>query len=421
MISVLHIDNTHFYKKILKSLSLEIQFNYFAANTPQEASTILKNNHIDLIITALEFKHDSGETFIKSLNNSEYNNIPIIVLTSSNSMEMKNKMFQLGVIDYILKEDFVNDIEMYIQKLSHEDFAIRKLKELDIAVLDDSVLELNIINKILKLNNINNVDYYSKPEELLMSDKKYSIYLIDFILQNISGEKVILDIRRKHPYSLIISISGISNYKVITHILSSGADDYISKPFNEYLFMARLKANVRTFALLEELKQKNIELREMVNNDGLTKLLNHNALYERLEEEIQRARHYNVPLSILMMDIDKFKNINDTYGHQVGDMVLKKVSKLFKEKFRQTDIIGRYGGEEFIGILIETSLKGACVLGERIRTEVEKFKFEEEGLKVTISIGVVEFNGDTALKLVERVDKLLYKAKNNGRNRIEFN
>lgn len=421
MISVLHIDNAFFYKKILKSLSIEYNYNYFAASTPEEALNILKYNKITLIITALEFKTQSGEVFIESLNNSIYKNIPVIVLTSNDSIETKNKMFKLEIIDYILKDNFIDNVTMYIRKLSYQDFAIRKLRSLNIAVLDDSLFELNIINKIFKLNNICNVDYYSDAKELIKCDKKYSIYLVDFILPNTSGEKVVFDIRKKAPYSLIISISAINNYKIVTNILSSGVDDYIAKPFNEDIFIARLKANIRTFALLEKLQKKNIELNEMIKIDGLTTLLNHNTLYEKLEEEIKRANQYNNPLSILMLDIDKFKNINDKYGHQVGDKVLLKLSNLFKNKFRQLDILGRYGGEEFIAILPETTLESACILAEKIRKEVEKLEFDEKHLKITLSIGATQYTNENALELVKKSDIFLYKAKNNGRNRIEFN
>ncbi|QEK12839.1 diguanylate cyclase [Crassaminicella thermophila] len=419
MLSILHVDYNFFYKEILKDIIEERNFEYFSVRTPREAFEVLKNKKIDLIITALEFKDKKGEDFIKSLNESPYKNIPVIVLSAKDDIETKNKLFNLGVIDFIHKSSFLDGFKNYIDRFELVDFADEQLKKAKIAVLDDNSLELMIIKKIFELNNITNVDYYNCAEELLNQMQAYSLYLIDFVLPSISGEQVILELRKKYKYALIIAISAIDNQKIISNILSSGADDYITKPFNENVFIARLKANIRTFLLLQELKEKNFELERMVKIDGLTSLYNHKYMYERLEEEIQRARRYDKKLSIIMFDIDKFKCINDVYGHQFGDDVLIKISQKLKSEIRQSDIAGRYGGEEFIIILPETGLQDAYKLAERLRKSISNIKFKEKNIKVTISGGVAELEKENALKLIGKSDKLLYKAKENGRNRIE--
>ncbi|MCY6370929.1 diguanylate cyclase [Clostridium ganghwense] len=417
MLSILHVDSNFFYKEIIKDFSREKGVKYLTANNSKEAFQVLANNKIDLIVTAVELKNENGEQFLRALNESEYKDIPVIVLSARDDIETKNKLFRLGAIDFISKNILIDRIKYYINL---EDFRNKQLKDIRIAVLDDNELELMIIRKIFEMNNITNVDYYTEPEELLNKKEEYSLYIIDFILPTMSGKQVISELRKKYKYAFIISISAMDNEKIISNILSVGADDYILKPFSENIFMARLKANVRTFLLLQELKGKNLQLKTMVNIDGLTSLYNHKYMYERLEEEIKSAKIYNNKLSLIMFDIDKFKLINDTYGHQTGDEVLIKIGNELKQQLRKSYVIGRYGGEEFILILPETDLKGAVILAERLRKGISEIKFKEENITVTISVGAAELKSETAIELIGKSDKLLYTAKRNGRDRIEY-
>jgi len=172
---------------------------------------------------------------------------------------------------------------------------------------------------------------------------------------------------------------------------------------------------------ITELEKSYQKMKEMAVTDGLTDLYNHNHIFRQLEEEIDKSKRYGNPLSLFMLDIDFFKSINDTHGHQAGDEVLKKVSRCIKKGIRKIDIPGRYGGEEFMVILPQTNLEKALVSAERIRRNIEMLRPKNNGtpLEVTISGGVVTFQNETALQLVEKADILLYKAKKNGRNRIE--
>ncbi|MTI65761.1 MAG: diguanylate cyclase [Firmicutes bacterium] len=419
MINILHVDYNSFYQKIVEDIISDGKFNYISVKSPNEAFKVLENEGIDLIITGLEFKEKFGKDFIKEINDSKFKDTPIVVLSAKEDIKLKSKLFNMGVIDYIEKNDFVNRLKNYINKFKDMDFAHEKLRNINIAVLDDSRLEIEIIKKIFELNGITNVDYYNDPEKLIKSDKEYSLYLVDYVLPKILGEEVILKLRKKYNYALIIAISSVENQKIISKILSNGADDYITKPFNERIFMARLKSNMRTYLLLQKLKEKNIKLQEMVKIDGLTNLYNHKYIFERIKEEIKRAKRYNDELSIVLLDIDDFKNVNDTYGHQVGDNVLVSISNKLKESIRDIDILGRYGGEEFIIILPETDLKGAYNLAERIRKRIEEMEFKE-GFNLTISGGVSGLKNNSCLQLINKADKHLYIAKNKGKNKIIY-
>jgi diguanylate cyclase (GGDEF)-like protein len=167
-----------------------------------------------------------------------------------------------------------------------------------------------------------------------------------------------------------------------------------------------------------DLRAKNAYLEEISKNDGLTELLNHNRIFFELEEQINLCKKNNLKLSIIMLDLDHFKEINDEYGHLVGDEVLALVGETIKRSIRDTDFAGRYGGEEFLIILPDTDLEKAIVIADRIRSNVEKIEVNEK-LKVTISGGIKQLDEESILEYVKSADALLYKAKHGGRNRIE--
>lgn len=167
-----------------------------------------------------------------------------------------------------------------------------------------------------------------------------------------------------------------------------------------------------------QLEEENKVLDRITKTDSLTQLYNHKYIYERLEQEINKAKTFSRKLSIVMFDIDHFKSVNDNYGHQVGDKVILAVTHTLKEQCRKVDILGRYGGEEFLAILPDTDLEGALLTAERIRTRILQLEFTE-GLKISISGGIAQLSEEDAISLVRKADDLLYKAKEGGRNRME--
>lgn len=173
--------------------------------------------------------------------------------------------------------------------------------------------------------------------------------------------------------------------------------------------------------LLQELDRKNKELTELSITDGLTKLYNHRFLQERFDFEFGKARRYGQVLSCLLIDIDHFKNINDTYGHQFGDCVLRDLSRLLKENSRESDICGRYGGEEFM-VVSSISIDDALKFAQKLHDAVASYPFSDgtTTIKVTISIGVTDYKNDikTKQEMIERADNALYQAKHEGRNTV---
>ncbi|MGW8192728.1 MAG: GGDEF domain-containing protein [Desulforhopalus sp.] len=206
-------------------------------------------------------------------------------------------------------------------------------------------------------------------------------------------------------------------------------DQLISKIAAQLFFISMLLiitivlVFLRLETMLKERQGMEEELKIFANTDPLTQVYNRRRFLEYLEDEISRFIRYNRPASLLMFDIDHFKNVNDTHGHQAGDMVLREVARTCKDILRDTDIIGRYGGEEFVVFLLETDKHHALQVAEKLRQTVEKLVIHQNGeaISVTISIGIALFEITNDLNrdvLINRADKALYEAKDSGRNRI---
>ncbi len=176
----------------------------------------------------------------------------------------------------------------------------------------------------------------------------------------------------------------------------------------------------RTKGELETLRKQLEKYREQSIIDELTKVLNRRGIMDVLSREMARSRRFNTPLSVIILDIDDFKKVNDTYGHLVGDKVLQAVASIVKENLRATDVVGRYGGEEFLVVLPDTDAEGARVVAEKLRKAIEKkvYKYKDKTFKVTVSLGVAQMReGDTPESLINRADRALYLSKSAGKNR----
>ncbi|PXF53036.1 MAG: diguanylate cyclase response regulator [Deltaproteobacteria bacterium] len=207
--------------------------------------------------------------------------------------------------------------------------------------------------------------------------------------------------------------------------LELGALDYVVKPFDEGELIARVNIQLRLKQLYEALQEKNRQLRELANRDGLTGLYNHRYFHEQLSKDFLRAKRYHESLSCILLDIDYFKKFNDTYGHQTGDIVLSTLGQVIRDSIRDSDFAARYGGEEFALVLYHADRPTAINVAERLRQMVEHCEVRDKDhvLHVTISLGVATFPHEqisNPKQIVECADKALYKAKENGRNRVEY-
>jgi diguanylate cyclase (GGDEF)-like protein len=206
-----------------------------------------------------------------------------------------------------------------------------------------------------------------------------------------------------------VFLNGISN-SIIAWIASMVI---FKKYVNEFLKQKKIESKNK------KLNEINEKLREISIRDKLTGIYNRRKLEEILQDIYQKAERYNNAFSVVLLDLDHFKKINDNYGHQVGDQVLKEVSSILLESIRNVDDCGRWGGEEFLIILPETELSSAVTLAKRLRKEIEEYKFSNIDI-LTSSFGVASYSPEKEIKdIIKEADEALYAAKEKGRNRVE--
>lgn len=290
-----------------------------------------------------------------------------------------------------------------------------------ILVVDDNKLNIRILTDILKQEGY---DVYPLSDGTLVMKEVLSIHpdaiLLDIIMPKIDGLDVCkalktTDETRSIP---VIMVTSITDGAVLRKAFDIGAFDYIKKPFDQIEIIARLNSALRFYD-----QQKQLEVLAM--RDGLTDLYNHRMIMELLENECSKAMHLGHPIAFMMFDIDNFKRINDTYGHNAGDFILHDTAKVLKSTSDATDLIGRYGGEEFCIILADQPLESVLSLSEKLRhsIEIHNFVVDDATIHITTSIGISyrepspEF---TQNDYVIAADQNLYKAKKNGRNRVEY-
>ncbi len=304
-----------------------------------------------------------------------------------------------------------------------------------ILIVDDRPENLVVLEALLEPLDVDVVRAQSGNEALgFMLDSDFAMVLLDVQMPEMDGfetAEIMHSIdRSKHiPVIFVTAIS--KEEKFIFHGYKTGAVDYLFKPLNPFVLQSKVKVFLDLDRQKKELQQakqiieeKNKALSKLAITDGLTGLINRRRLQELLAREIALAYRHGLNLSLLMLDLDHFKDINDTCGHQFGDYVLKEFSGLIEGVLRRTDIFARYGGEEFMVVLPNTDMNGGSVMAEKIRKETLAHCFEQDEIssRVTVSIGVTSYDNlddCNAEKFVNHADKALYNAKDGGRNRVE--
>lgn len=308
---------------------------------------------------------------------------------------------------------------------------MQKLEQ--ILLVEDSKSQANFANEFLKKAGYEVVwveDGKSAIKAALSGN--IDVILLDVNLPDMNGNEVCRLLKRREDTKLIpiimLTVKGTVNDKVAG--FQAGADDYLPKPYNENELNARIYSCLRTKQLQDELRNKNSELESLLQKleilsitDQLTELYNRRHFENILKQEFAKTLRFGTPLCCLMIDVDFFKKINDTYGHHIGDAVLKETSEIIKANLRDIDTVARWGGDEFILLFPQTKKEEALIPIERIRKSVAEHIFPNiKNERVTLSIGIASVPNndnkiDTAEKLVQLADLALYEAKKNGRNR----
>ncbi len=260
----------------------------------------------------------------------------------------------------------------------------------------------------------------------ILLNEKVDIVLCDVEMPGMDGFKFLSMVNSRKELQDIPVLLLTSHEDVATKVrgLEQGASDYVTKPFSPEELLARVKVQLKIKTLQDHLKESNQQLRMLSQTDPLTGLYNRRHMTATLESELDRSNRISSPFSLLMIDLDHFKRVNDTYGHQQGDRVLQSISQEIQAQLRQYDSAARFGGEEFALLLPETSLSEGTMVAERLRQIISNIQFSDSisDLKITASIGIAAIPHkkiNTTEDLIRLADNALYTAKSNGRNRVE--
>ena len=291
-----------------------------------------------------------------------------------------------------------------------------------ILIVDDDHAVRNSIQEFLTILDF--TTYSADSAEGALSFIKtchVDVIITDIIMNGMDGLQMTEIIKKNYDTDIIVITGYTGNYSY-EEAIQKGADDFIFKPVRFEELLLRLKRVLRERALTQERTQMLERLQELAITDDLTKLYNSRHFYNQLENEINRYKRYQRSLSLLLIDVDHFKEFNDTYGHIEGDKILHKIAQLITSCLRTMDTAYRYGGEEFTVILPETTCDAAMAVSERINDVVKNDLFIENDKKdMSVSIGVTEYlPGELVSEFVRRADKAMYMAKEGGRNRTSL-
>jgi two-component system, cell cycle response regulator len=298
----------------------------------------------------------------------------------------------------------------------------------DVLVVDDSAVHLKVLEHTLS-RTFERVHLARNGREALeiFERERPALVITDCVMPDVGGFELCQRIRAAQSfYVYIIMVTSIAETENVVKGLSSGADDYLTKPVHTEELLARVKVGLRLLDLHRQLEEKNRLLEHFALTDPLTGLPNRRAIEAWAAHELPAAVRHGFGFWVVAIDLDHFKRVNDEYGHDAGDIVLKAFGEILKVNTRSSDISGRIGGEEFLHVIThadETHLP-AIVERSRAKLTAHSFAFGDSTVTVTASFGVTGFHGgERALgfhELLKRADRALYKAKQAGRNRVEF-
>lgn len=402
-------------------------FEITIAETEQEAKEYIVKNSKNIFVVFADLNLPDTEVVGDIIDFTRKYKLKTIVLTSSENLKLRERISnKLNVIDYVIKDNLTNI--QYITQLAKWIYK-NSTSCREALVVDDGKLQRKVSQAILTILGFKTHEASNGREafEMVIDNEKINLVITDLEMPELNGVELTSMLRRRvHRPLVIIGVTDSKDQLEVIKFLKYGANDYITKPFLKEEFINRVRKDMLVLEQTVDLKKRiqiimkqKAEIEKLATTDSLTQIFNRFKFSSILDEYIKESSESANTFALLIFDIDKFKSINDNYGHDVGDYVLKEFATLIKTKMREQDIVARWGGEEFVMLLPKTGIAGGVGIAEKIRRAIENHSFQHVG-RVTVSIGVSRFNrGDNAEKILKRADSLLYKAKNSGRNRVE--
>jgi two-component system, cell cycle response regulator len=442
---VLLVDDEPLNVKLMETRLTVAGYQVVTAATGEEGLAQAFKTRPDIILLDVMMPGLNGYQVTSQLKaDPELKIIPIVLLTALEDAEAKVKGLNAGADDFLSKP--VNQLELLarirslikLKRLQEElvkmnraaqppddlQTDIQEIPKKSILIVEDDKMAAVHTTFTLEKAGYRAITAKDGAEARAFLRKEHpALILLDIMLPDINGLDLLREIKeiKSLEHMPVIIVSAVGDLEVRIKGIETGADDYLVKPVNYLEMLARVRANLRKTELSHKLKADLDAAVTQAITDTLTRLYNRNYLNISMEREISAARRYGKGFSLLMIDIDHFKDINDTFGHLTGDSVLQEIGTLLKDTVRAVDIVVRYGGEEFVALLQETGIKGAIAAAEHAREAVEQHRFANvNDAVITVSIGATEFSpSDSGMEMIiARADHAMYQAKQAGRNRV---
>jgi len=324
----------------------------------------------------------------------------------------------------VMKPILINATEQqadFLNPIPHTQPERKKILDEKILIVDDETVNIHVLENYLYLEGYKTKSATNGQDAIeLVKNESFDLILLDIMMPKMSGFEVCTLLRKEYTsYELpILMLTARNISSDIATAFHSGANDYLVKPIDRHELIARIKTQISLSYAVDDA----IRNAQLANTDELSGMFNRRFLMQAGKRELRNSINNNKTLSVVMLDIDKFKSINDTYGHSAGDMVIKEIANVITKSIRGVDIAARYGGEEFIILLPATDMDGAKIASEKIRQAIEESQVIHENkiIKFTSSFGISTLDEKTCSFdiLLESADKMLYISKKEGRNRI---
>ena len=428
-ISVLYVEDENDVREFTSKLLTSLLRKVYVAQDGQEGLKIFEENKddIDLIISDINMPKMDGLSMCEAIKKINHE-IPLVITSAHNDTNFLRRSIEIGVTTYAMKPIDLYQLMESIIKAMEPIILKKKLIELNLSLESKIEQEINKIKSILDAQD--NIIIVTNKEEITNVNKKFlDFFGVDNFDEFIKSRKNIFDFFQEE-FGFITKEQITKQESWIKYIKELHEIDRIVKIKSaleeEKIFAINVdyyenKDDYYVFSLTDitKLKEKSNLLEYQASHDKLTGLFNRNRFDEIYTKEIKRTKRYNNELSIIIFDIDDFKMVNDTYGHQIGDEVLKEIAKITLNGVREQDINVRWGGEEFLILLPQTNLTGAVTVASKIKSAIKEHIFTDKSLKITASFGVSQLlEEDDEISLISRSDKLLYEAKKTGKDKV---
>lgn len=449
---VLVVDDVPANIKLLEVKLSNEYYDVISAKDGFEAISQAKQHKPDIILLDVMMPDMDGfETCKKLKEDPDVSHIPVVMVTALSDIADRVRGLEAGADDFLTKP--INDIALFarvksllrikvlLDELRLRDKTVAQMGVLEgsqntftqdvsgakIMVIDDDAVQLKRLSD--KLMQSYQVEQVSRPQgaESLAVNGSFDLIIVSTQLTDMDGLRLAshfkgLEETRNVPVLMLVDED---DSRAMLKGLELGVNDYIVMPVDYNEMAARVKTQIRRKKYQDALKSNYQQTISRSITDGLTGLYNRHYLNNHLDNLVRQSLNNNKPMSLIILDMDHFKSVNDTYGHDIGDQVLKQFADIVIKSIRSSDLAARFGGEEFVVLMPETDSQQAKEAAERIRKTLEttplKITHEAGQISKTVSVGVSFMNdmGDTGQAMLKRADEALYKAKHSGRNRVE--